>query len=166
MQQALLISFRCSKTAWTNWPKTRSMKPSPRGNSSCRKAMCPPWAVSSRATLGRSWTVFSGNAVRGMEENYRLKRGWETWRILARNKSHRPPFIFCCIWLTVMRREGVICSIEAQDGHCGRGQFVVWTRVTVIIYTGFVTKLQGREAFVKLADCPRLEEKRGIEFKK
>lgn len=76
MRQALLISFGCSKTAWTNWPNTRSMKPSPRGNISCRKAMCPPWAVSNRATLGRSWTVFSGNAVRWKEEKYRLKRGW------------------------------------------------------------------------------------------
>lgn len=66
----------------------------------------------------------------------------------------------------MMRREGVICSIEAQDGHCGSGEFFVWTRVTVIIYTGFVTKLQSREAFVKLTHCPRLEERRGIEFKK
>lgn len=30
--------------------------------------MCPPWAVNNRATLGRSWTVVSGNAVRGEEE--------------------------------------------------------------------------------------------------
>lgn len=65
-----------------------------------------------------------------------------------------------------MRREGVICSIEAQDRHCGSGEFFVWTRVTVIIYTGFVTKLQSREAFVKLTDCPRLGEKRGIASKK
>lgn len=27
--------------------------------------MCPPWAVNNRATLGRSWTVVSGKAVRG-----------------------------------------------------------------------------------------------------
>lgn len=62
-----------------------------------------------------------------------------------------------------MRREGVVLSIEAQDGHCGPGEFFVGTGVTVIIDTGFVTKLQGREAFVKLADCPRLEEQRGME---
>lgn len=164
MRQALLISIGFSKTAWTNWPNTRSMKPSPRGNISCRKAMCPPWAVSRRATLGRSWTVFSGKAVRGKEGNYQLKCGWETRRIVV--GEHCPPMIFFCIRLTVMRREGVICCIEAQDGHCGSGEFLVWTRVTVIIYAGFVTKPWSREAFVKLADCPRLEEKRGIKFKK
>lgn len=65
-----------------------------------------------------------------------------------------------------MRGEGVICSVEAQDGHRRLGQFLAWTRVAVIIFAGFVTKLQGREAFVKLADCPRLEERRGIAFRK
>lgn len=142
------------------------MKPSPRGSISCRKAMCPPWAVSNRATLGSAWTVFSGNAGGGKGEKYRLKHGWETWRILARNKSHHPPVICFCIWLTMMRREGVIGSVEAQDGHCGCGEFFVWTRVMVIIYTGSVTKLQRSEAFIKLADCPRLEEKKRLKFQK
>lgn len=66
----------------------------------------------------------------------------------------------------MMRREGVICSVEAQDGHPGLGQFPVWTCITVIIFTGFVTKLHRREALIELTDCPRLEGKRGIACKK
>lgn len=65
----------------------------------------------------------------------------------------------------MMRRKGVICGVEAQDGHRGLVQFLAWTRIMVIIFAGFVTKLDGREALVKLADCPRLEEKRGMAFK-
>lgn len=61
-----------------------------------------------------------------------------------------------------MRREGVVRSIEAKDGHGRSGQLLVRTRITIIIDTGFVTELQSREAFVKLADRPRLEKKRAI----
>lgn len=57
-----------------------------------------------------------------------------------------------------MRREGVVCGIQAQDGHCGPGELFVWARVAVIISTGLITELQRREALVKFADCPRLEE--------
>lgn len=64
-----------------------------------------------------------------------------------------------------MRREGVVCCIQAQDGHCSPGELFVRTRIAVIVYTGFVTELQSREALVELADCPRLEEERGMELK-
>lgn len=56
-----------------------------------------------------------------------------------------------------MRREGVVCGVEAEDGHRGCGKFSVWTGVPVIIFAGFVAELQSREAFVELADGPGLE---------
>lgn len=62
MPQAFFRSFECSKTAWANWPKRCSMKPSSRGNKPCKKAMCPPWDVTKRATFGRRWTTASGKA--------------------------------------------------------------------------------------------------------
>lgn len=77
-------------------------------------------------------------------------------RILARDKSVEVRGTR----LTVMRREGVVCSIQAQDGHRRSGEFFIWTGVAVIVHTGLVTKLQSCEAFVKLSDRPRLEEKR------
>lgn len=56
-----------------------------------------------------------------------------------------------------MRREGVVCSVEAKDGHGGCGKFSVWTGVSVIIFAGLVAELQSREAFIELADGPGLE---------
>lgn len=68
-------------------------------------------------------------------------------------------------WLTILRREGVICSVETQDGYCCIGQFFVWTGIMVIVRACFVTKSQRGKAFVKLTDCPGLQERDEMKWK-
>lgn len=73
--------------------------------------------------------------------------------------------IFSCCLLTVLGREGVISSVETQDGHCCILEFIVWAGINVIVCARFITEHQRGEAFVKLTDSPRLEERDDINIK-
>lgn len=61
-------------------------------------------------------------------------------------------------FLTVIRRENVICSVEAQHGHLHRLQLVDGAGVTVVIVVSRVAEHFGRETFVKLSDGFSLKE--------
>lgn len=64
-----------------------------------------------------------------------------------------------CRPLTVLGREGVVGGVQAQDGDCRIVEFVVRAGVEVIVGARFITEQQGGEAFVKLADGLRLDQK-------
>lgn len=63
--------------------------------------------------------------------------------------------------LTILGREGVISSVETQDGYCSVREFFVWAGIMVVVHTRFVTENQRCEAFVKLTDGLCLEGREG-----
>lgn len=130
--------------------------------------MCPPWAVSNSATLGRPWTIVSGKAVRtgnAMKRETEADRNPQLQYALYKmslKAYHRLLLLLTLSTvLTILGREGVISSVETQDGYCSVREFFVWAGIMVVVHTRFVTENQRCEAFVKLTDGLCLEGREG-----